>query len=230
MQDFALWHFSHSWGYTSSWDPLTNHVHLMLCIRVSLHDLMCPRHGVWWVIHCEVLSTGKQHRGSVGVRGDGDVDDEDALVSNAALRWDGGGLHLEAHKSGFVQNPQSEDDPPAHLVSDAKHPAHHACLVRFLLEYGKGRALLQDARLWESRQSYHIVTGWNARGEREQLVLQEQRGPSCGTVPKAGPVAGPLRIDRKYEGVTDTYSYLHAYVHNTAILHNTVYPGLLPLW
>lgn len=170
-------------------------------------------------MHCEVLSTGKQHRGSVGVGGDGDVDDEDALVSNAALQWDGGGLHLEAHKSRSVQSPQGEDDPPAHLVSDAKHPAHHACLAWFLLKYGKRRTLLQDAGLWERRQSYHIVIGWNARGEREQLVLQEQRGSSCGTVLKAGPVAGPWRIDRKLEGVTDTYNYLHAYVQyavNTA--------------
>lgn len=39
----------------------------------------------------------KVARGSVGVRGDGDVDDEDALVGNAALQGDGGGLHLEAH-------------------------------------------------------------------------------------------------------------------------------------
>lgn len=98
------------------------------CVLVSLHGPMCPRHRVWWVIHCEALSTVKQHRGSVGVRRDGDVDDENALVSNAALQRDGGGLHLEAHKSWSVQNPQSEDDPPARLVSDAKHPAHHTRL------------------------------------------------------------------------------------------------------
>lgn len=194
---FPLWHFSHSCCHTSSWDPPADHIWLMLCIRVSLHEVMCPRHRVCWVMHCKVPSNAKQHRGSVGVRGDGDVDNEDALVSDAALQWDGGGLHLEAHKSRSVQSPPGEDDPPARLVPDAKHPAHHACLTWFLLKHGKRRALLQDAWLGERRQSYHVVIGWNARGKREQFVLQEQRGPSCGTVPKAGLVAGPWRINRK---------------------------------
>lgn len=111
------------------------------CFRLSLHALMCPRHRVQWDFHRDALSTTKQHRGSVWVRGYGDVDDEDALVSDAALQRDGSGLHLEAHKSRSVQRPQGEDDPPARLVFNAKHPARCTSLG-FLLKDGKRRALL----------------------------------------------------------------------------------------
>lgn len=88
----------------------------------------------------------KQLGGSVRVRRDGDVDDEDALVGNAALKRDGGCLHFEAHQSGSVQSPQCEDDPPARIVSDAKHTAH-CTRLRLLLEYVKRRTLLQHAGL-----------------------------------------------------------------------------------
>lgn len=147
-------------------------------------------------------SSVKQHRGSVGVRWDGDVDDEDALVGYAALQRDCGGLHLEPHQSWSVQTPQGEDDPPAGLISNAKHPAHNTRLW-LLLKYGKGRALLQDSWLRESRQSHHIVISWDAGGESEQLVLQEQRRASCGTVQRAGPVTGPVKANRKDQSVTD---------------------------
>jgi hypothetical protein len=36
---------------------------------------------------------------SVGVSRDGDVDDEDALVCDAALCGEGGGLHPETHQA-----------------------------------------------------------------------------------------------------------------------------------
>lgn len=47
------------------------------------------------------------------------------------------------------------------------------------------------------------MIGWDARGESEQLVLQEQRRASSGAVQRAGPVAGPLKVNRKEESVTD---------------------------
>lgn len=72
------------------------------------------------------LSTAKQLAVSVGVRRNRDVDNEDALVSNAALQRDGGSLDLEAHQSCSVQSPLGEDDPPARLVSDTKHLAQCA--------------------------------------------------------------------------------------------------------
>ena len=168
---------------------------------LPLRGQMCPRHwdflgsclvgDRWPRGHWEAESSVKQHRGSVGVRWDGDVNDEDALVGDAALQRDGGGLHLQPHESRSVQSPQGEDDPPAGLVSNTKHPTHHSRLW-FLLKYGERRAILQDAWHRESRQSHHIVIGWNARGHSEQLVLQEQSRAACGTVQRAGPVTCPV--------------------------------------
>lgn len=149
------------------------------------------RHSVTRGIHRGAQSALKQSSGSVRVRWDGDVDDEDALVCNAALRRDGGGLHLESHQARAVQSLHGEDDPPARLVSDAKHPAEHARLW-LLLKYGERRPVLQNARLGERWQSYHVVMGWNARGECEQLILQEQSRPSGGTVPVTSTVARPF--------------------------------------
>lgn len=87
---------------------------------------------------------------------------------------------------------QGEDDPSARLVSDAENPAR-ASRLPLLFKYCEGRAFLQDARLRERRQSYHVVIGWYARGEREQLVLQEQKGALCAAVRGARPETGPLK-------------------------------------
>lgn len=131
-------------------------------------------------------------RGSVRERRDGDVDDEDAPVGDAALRRHGGGLHLEPHGAGSVQWPQGEDDPPARLVPDAEHSARGLAL-RLLLQDGEGRAILQHSRFGERRQPDHVVIGRDAGGQREQLVLQQQGGSARRTVAEAGPVAGPGR-------------------------------------
>lgn len=145
-------------------------------------------HRVQWCTVCRAAA----QRGSVRERRDGDVDDENTLVGDAALRRHGGGLHLEPHGARSVQAPQGEDDPPARLVPDAEHSARGLTL-RLLLQHGEGRALLQDSRLGEGRQPDHIVIGRDAGGQREQLVLQQQRGSSRCTVTEAGPVAGPGR-------------------------------------
>lgn len=145
------------------------------------------RHSVTWGIQ----SALKQSGGSVRVRWDGDVDDKDALVRDAALQGDGGGLHLESHQARPVQSLHGEDDPPARLVSDAKHPAEHARLW-LLLEDGERRPVLQNARLGERWQSNHVVVGWNARREGEQLILQEQSWSSGGTVPVTSTVTRPF--------------------------------------
>lgn len=166
LQDFFDTNISLTVPVTHFRDPLTNHVHLILCIRVSLHArCVYKTQGL-------ALMTAKQHAVSVGVCRDGNVDNEYALVSNAALQRNGGRLDLEAHQSWSVQRLLGEDDPPACLVSDTKHLAQCARL-RVLLEYGKRRALLQYSGFWERRQSDHVVIGWNARRECEQLVLQE---------------------------------------------------------
>lgn len=140
---------------------------------------------------CCPQSALKQSSGSVRVRWDGDVDDKDALVCDAALRRDGGGLHLESHQARSVQSLGGEDDPPARLVSDAKHPAGHARLG-LLLKYGERRPVLQNAWLGERWQPNHVVMGWNARGEGEQLILQEQSRPLGGTVPVTSTVTRPF--------------------------------------
>lgn len=46
-----------------------------------------------------VSSTLQLRGGSVGVSRDGDVDDEDALVCDAALCGEGGGLHPQTHQA-----------------------------------------------------------------------------------------------------------------------------------
>lgn len=152
---------------------------------------------LWSELGC-IESFAEQHAASVGVCCDGDVDDEDALVCYATLFWDGGGLHLEPHNSRSIQNPPSEDDPPAGLVFDVKHSSYHT-RNRLLLKYREGGTLLQDARLWKCWQSYHVVIWRYARGKSEQLVLQDQRWASCGAAQRAGPKAGPLKVIRKDE-------------------------------
>lgn len=211
----SRWHFGHSWSLQSS-GALSNNVHLLVC--VSAWGTVLP--GESAAGHSQLQS------GSVRVRWDGDVDDKDALVCNAALWWDGGGLHLESHQARSVQSLHGEDDPPAHLVSDAKHPGEHA-QVWLLLKYGERRPVLQNAQLGERWQSHHIVMGWNAWGEGEQLILQEQSGASAGTVPVTSTVTRPFNETKVKIPLSKTWKYFMCIFSDSQCQYDIFF---LPLW
>lgn len=177
---FECYHFTHRLWSTSSLDRLTDHIYFSsvstlqgLCLWESVSQGL----GIWglWEAESSVEQSGKV---SVRVCWYGDVDDEDALVSDASLWWNCGGLHLEPHKSWSVQRPECVNNPSACLILDAKQSAQKSCLW-FLLQYGEGCVLLEDAWLWESWEPYHVVIRGDTWGECEQLVLQQQRRASC---------------------------------------------------
>lgn len=103
---------------------------------------------------------------SVGVGGDGDVDDEGGLVLDAAAPAVGERSHLHAVRARLPQRLRGEQHPLHVLVPQGEGQR------RVLVHHQEGGPGVHHAVLRVGHQPDEVLVGGNAERQRQQLVLQ----------------------------------------------------------